>query len=193
MLDLLTRPSSASAQTPLVSYLTQEEGGMASVSINKAAIAQMMRDIQREFDKHTIKVSVESDGSFPTGNTTIFNGPVIHGDANGAQLAGEQDGHPTSPRAGRSGLSDPGPSSREHATAAPRRRTVSRRPARRRVRRTRGASALTQGEPDSGVLRRAVAALKGHLAQLAAGLAIGAKQGAQEWAKTAIQHLHFPF
>ena len=59
---------------------------MAKVSINRAGIAQMMREIQREFDKHPIKVPVDSD-RLSTGTTTIFNGPVIHGDANGAQLA----------------------------------------------------------------------------------------------------------
>ena len=59
---------------------------MAKVSINRAGIAQMMREIQREFDKHPVKVPVESD-RLSTGTTTIFNGPVLHGDANGAQLA----------------------------------------------------------------------------------------------------------
>ena len=53
--------------------------------------------------------------------------------------------------------------------------------------------ALTQPEPDRALVRRSVAALKGHLAQLSAGLVAGAEQGAQEWAKTAIQHLQLPF
>lgn len=167
---------------------------MASVSINRAAIAQMTRDIQREFDKHTIKVSVESDGSFPTGNTTIFNGPVIHGDANGAQLAWGNEmvtqhrqeqvapGYEILAQALVSTLQQlpaAGLSAADQQDAESAAREA--------------LHALTQGEPDSGVLRRAVAALKGHLAQLAAGLAIGAEQGAEEWAKTAIQHLHFPF
>jgi hypothetical protein len=51
----------------------------------------MMKNIQREFDKHPIRVPVETDGpALPTGTPfghTIYNGPVFHGDANGAQLA----------------------------------------------------------------------------------------------------------
>jgi hypothetical protein len=66
---------------------------MAEVSINKQEIARMTREIQREFDKYSIRVPVQVDspvppGGFATGSTTIFNGPVIHGDANGAKPAG---------------------------------------------------------------------------------------------------------
>jgi hypothetical protein len=35
---------------------------MARDGINRQAIAKMMRDIQREFDKHPIRVPVETDG-----------------------------------------------------------------------------------------------------------------------------------
>ena len=47
--------------------------------------------MQREFDKHPIRVPVEVDDpelpAMARFGTTIYNGPVIHGDANGAQLA----------------------------------------------------------------------------------------------------------
>ena len=51
----------------------------------------MMRDIQREFDKHRIRVPIETErpqvpNGTPVGNT-IYNGPVIHGSADGARLA----------------------------------------------------------------------------------------------------------
>jgi hypothetical protein len=51
--------------------------------------------MQREFDKHPIRVPVEADPSTVAvagGQTTInYNGPVIHGDATGAQLAWGND------------------------------------------------------------------------------------------------------
>src|SRR5258708_12483701 len=69
---------------------------MASVSINRQEIARMTREIQREFDKHPIRVPVQADppappGGLGMGGTTIFNGPVIHGSADGAQLAWGND------------------------------------------------------------------------------------------------------
>lgn len=75
---------------------------MAPSGINKQVIARMMRDIQREFDKHPIRVPLEADAPrvlpLPTtaaGN--IYNSPVIYGSADGAGM--EQP----------DGRSDPGP------------------------------------------------------------------------------------
>jgi hypothetical protein len=172
----------------------KEDERMSSVSINKGAIAQMMRDIQREFDKHRITVAVEADPPLPGSHTTIYNGPVIHGDANGAQLAWGNEtvtqvhheqiapGYEVLAQAlvstlqqlPAAGLSAP---DQQDAEAAARE----------------ALHALTQANPDHGLIRRSVVALKGHLAQVAAGLIAGAHQGTQEWAKTAIQHLHLPF
>jgi hypothetical protein len=193
--DLVRMTSAGRAHLDAVSDHKREDEGMASVSINKAAIARMMGDIQHEFDKHPIRVAVRSDGSVPTGNTTtIYNGPVIHGNANGAQLAWGNDtvtqnrqeqvapGYEILPQALVSTLQQlpaaglPAADQEDAESAA-----------------RDALHALTQGEPDAGLVRRAVAALKGHLAQLAAGLVVGAEQGAQEWAKTAIQHLQLPF
>lgn len=192
--DLTTITSAGRAHLDRTSADKEEDDVMASVSINKAAIAQMMRDIQREFDKHPINVAVQSEGSFPAGSTTIYNGPVIHGDANGAQLAWGNDtvtqhrqeqvapGYEILAQALVSTLQQlpaaglPA-ADQEDAEAAARE----------------ALHALTEGDPDSGVVRRAVAALKGHLALLATGMVAGAEQGAQEWAKTAVQHLQLPF
>ena len=52
---------------------------------------------------------------------------------------------------------------------------------------------VTQPQPDRGKIRRAINALKGFLAPIATGLARGGGQGAQEWAKTAIEQLGSPF
>jgi len=171
---------------------TQEED-MASVSINKTAIAKMMRDIQLEFDKHPIKVPLQSDGSMPAGSTTIYNGPVIHGDATGAQLAwnnavvNQQRQDQVAP--GYEALAQALVSTLEQLTAAglP---EVDQQDAEAAAREA--LEELTQAQPDRGVVRRAVAALKGHLAVIAAGLSSGAGEGAKEWAKTAIEHLQLP-
>jgi hypothetical protein len=61
---------------------------MQRSGIDKRAVAKMMQGIQREFDKHPIRVPVEvEDPELPVGTsfgTSIYNGPVIQGDANRA-------------------------------------------------------------------------------------------------------------
>jgi hypothetical protein len=50
--------------------------------------------------------------------------------------------------------------------------------------------AITQPDPpEPGRLRRALALLKGALAPVATGVVAGTAVGAQEWARTAIEHL----
>jgi hypothetical protein len=192
--DLITMTSAGRTHLARLLPLLQEEDRMASVSIDRAAIAQMMRDMQQEFDKHTISVAVQSDGPIPGGNTTIYNGPVIHGNADGAQLAWGNDTvmqHRQEQVApGYEALAQALVSTLQQLPAAglPAADQQDAESAAREA-----LHLLTQGKPDPGVVRRSVAALKGHLAQLAAGLVAGAEQGAQEWAKTAIQHLHLPF
>jgi hypothetical protein len=59
--------------------------------INKPGVERFIRELQTEFDKHRIYLAVESNApEFPDltrGATTIYNGPVIMGDADGAQFA----------------------------------------------------------------------------------------------------------
>jgi hypothetical protein len=175
---------------------------MASVSINHQEIARMMREIQREFDKHPIRVPVQADppvlpGSLVRGTTTIYNGPVIHGNANGAQLAwGNDNVYQTQIRteqvapgfeaiaqavvktleglAGASLAED----DRQDAEAAARDVLVE----------------VTQSAPNRGKIRRALSSLKGFLAPIAMGLAEGGAEGsAHEWARMAIEQLSRPF
>lgn len=168
--------------------------------IDRQAIAKMMRNIQREFDKHPIRVPVETDGpALPTGamyGSTIYNGPVFHGDANGAQLAwGNQT---VNQIRNRSQQIAPGFEAIAQAVV----RTLERLPAvglteqdqqdaedaAREI-----LTEVTEPEPDRGKVRRALSALKGLLAPVAVGLTAGTAEGAQEWAKTAIEQLgtHF--
>lgn len=53
---------------------------MARVTINHQEIVRMMRDIQVSLDRHPIRMPIHTDP------TNVFNGPVILGNANGAQL-----------------------------------------------------------------------------------------------------------
>ena len=52
---------------------------------------------------------------------------------------------------------------------------------------------VTRPEPNRGLVKRGVMALKGFLAPIVAGLSTGAAQGVQEWARTAIGQLDAPF
>jgi hypothetical protein len=184
-------------------YLEAEAAGgdMARVSINKREIARMMRDIQREFDKHPIRVDVKTDGpvirgGVPAGNTTIYNGPVIHGSADGAQLAwGNQTVRQAQNRTEQvapgfeaiaqavvstlKGLSAVGLAEDDQQDAEAAANEV--------------LDEVTQPTPDRGKIRRALVALKGFLAPVASGLVTGSTEGAQEWARTAVEQLGTPF
>ncbi len=52
---------------------------------------------------------------------------------------------------------------------------------------------VVRDEPNRGWIRRAVATLRGYLAPVAAGAALGAEEGAQELARKAIEHLGSSF
>lgn len=133
------------------------------------------------------------------GGSAVYNGPVILGDANGAVMAWDRGtahqeihNHQTEARitlgfeaiaqAVASTLKDlPGvgltPEDQEDAQAA-------------------GAEVLVEvvkPEPDRGRIRRLVSALRGYISPVATGLSQGAGEGAQEWAKTAIEQLGTPF
>lgn len=159
----------------------------------------MMREIQREFDKHPIRVPIQAHlpqaGLVP--GTTIYNGPVIHGSADGAQLAwGNETVQQTQ---GRSEQIAPGFEAMAQAVA----KTLERLPdaglaqddlhdaeaAARDV-----LAEVTKPVPDRGKIRRALSSLKGFLAPIAIGLAAGAVEGgAHEWARVAIEQLSRPF
>ncbi len=158
----------------------------------------MMRDIQREFDKRPIRIPLETEGpAFQAGTTTgstIYNGPVIYGSADGAQLAWNNEtvdqtqNHQIAPgfelvakavASTLERLSEAGLSEEDQQVAEDAAREV--------------LVEVTELEPDRGKVTRALAALKGALAPVATGAATGAGQGAAEWAKTAIEQLGTPF
>ena len=171
------------------------------MTINKREIARMMREIQREYDKHPIRLTTVANAPTglpgverPTGPTTItYNGPVIHGGAAGAQLAWNNTGTVNQQQtrneqitpgfealaqavvSTRHGLSAVGLSEQDPQDAEATADEV--------------LTEVTQETPDPSRLRRGVAALKGLLAPIAAGLATGAGEGAQAWAQTAIEQL----
>jgi hypothetical protein len=179
---------------------------MAQGGIDKRAIAKMAKDIQREFDRHPIRVPLQTERpTFQRGGhgfrlsefgTTIYNGPVIQGNADGAQLAwGNQTVNQTVNRTEQiapgfeaiaqavvgtlAQLHGAGLSEEDQADAEATANEV--------------LVEVTQPEPDRGRIRRALSALKGYLAPVATGLAAGGGEGAQEWARTAIEQLGVPF
>jgi hypothetical protein len=176
---------------------------MADVSINRQEVARMMREIQREFDKHPVRVAVQADPSVTpgdgpgSGGTTIFNGPVIYGNANGAQLAwGNHAARQTQKRAEQIA---PGFEAIAQAVV----KTLEGLPAaglaqddRQDAEAAAGEvlAEVTQPEPDRGKIRRALASLKGFLAPIAVAAAEGTAEGsAHEWARMAIEQLGKPF
>lgn len=170
------------------------------VTINKRGIAKMMRDMQKEFDKHPIKVPLKVEepdtpvAKAAPGHTTINYGPVIHGSADGAQLAWNNSG--TVDQAQNSGEQQIAPgfellaqaliSTREGLTGLG---LLDEDLAEAQAAADDALAEVTQPEPDRSKLRRAVTALKGLLAPIATGLAAGAGVGAQEFARTAIEQL----
>jgi hypothetical protein len=197
-------PRSTAGQTPPDQSASEDVngGGMPKVSIDRQAIAWMMREIQHEFDEHPIRVPVHADPPLPAGSptgstTTIYNGPVIHGDANGAQLAwGNETVYQTQTRAEQiapgfeviaqavaktlerlpsAGLAE---DDQQDAEAAARDVLVE----------------VTQSAPDRGKIRRALASLKGFLAPIAMSLAEGgAEESAHEWPRMAVEQLSRAF
>jgi hypothetical protein len=169
---------------------------MTRSGVDRQAIAKMARDIQREFDKHPIRVPVEADGSASPAGTnlgsTIYNGPVILGDANGAQLAwGNRTVHQTQRRdqpiaPGFEPIAQAVVSTLERLAAVglPAQDQRDAEDAARDV-----LTEVTQVEPDRGKVRRALSVLKGLLAPVAMGLVAGTAEGAQGWAKAAIEQL----
>ena len=174
---------------------------MQRSGVDKRAVAKMMQGIQREFDKHPIRVPVEvEDPELPVGTsfgTKIYNGPVIQGDANGAQLAWNNE-TVTQTAVSRTEQIAPGFEAIAQAVV----RTLEQLPVvglPEDDQREAEAAAneilveVTQPEPQPGKIRRAIAVLKGYLAPIATGLSRGSGEGAQEWAKTAIEQLGTPF
>lgn len=160
--------------------------------INKQGIARMMRDIQREFDKHPISVPIRTDDpELPTAASTVYNGPVINVHGDRAQIAwGNQEVHQHSEQnevapgfeaialalvSTLEGLAEAGLSHDDRSTVDEAANEV--------------LEEVTQENPDRKVVKRGVAAVKGALAPLALGVQAGVSDSAREWAKTAVEQL----
>ncbi|MFF4987378.1 hypothetical protein ACFY19_09320 [Streptosporangium saharense] len=170
------------------------------MTINKQGIAKMMRDIQKEFDKHPIKVPINVDepdvatGHVMPGHTTINYGPVIHGSVDGAQLAWNNSGLVNQTQNSGEQFITPGFELLAQALISTREGLLSLGLADEDLTDAQAVTddalaEVTQAEPDRGKLRRAVTVLKGLLAPIATGLAAGAGEGAQDFARTAIEQL----
>jgi hypothetical protein len=170
---------------------------MADVSINQQEVARMMRAIQAEFDKHPIRIPITGDpgdlmSASAVGNTTIVNGPVIHGDVNGAQLAWnnntvhQNQNHTEQISQGFEAIAQAVAKTLEQLPAAGL-DDEDRREAEAAANDV--LSEVTQPEPDRRKIRRALAMLRGILTPLAIGAAKGEAAGVQDWAHTAIDQL----
>lgn len=167
--------------------------------INKSVIRKMTRDLRREFDKHPIKVPVETDqphvsGYFTSPATTInnYNGPVVHIEGDHAQLAWNNDSVTQNQNrvediaAGYeelaqvltsllAGLNALGLSASDDTELRENVETV--------------LGEVTNAEPNQGVIKRSVTMLKGLLAAVAAGVSAGVSAESQEFARTIIDAL----
>ncbi|HEY3878999.1 MAG TPA: hypothetical protein VGM12_10415 [Trebonia sp.] len=168
-----------------------------SSGINKQEIARMMRDMQKEFDRHPIRVPVQADlpelPDISHGTTVTYNGPVIYGNAKGAQLAWNNgavsQSHAGEPQQITEGfealatvvaeilrqLPATGLSGEDQAIAAEAGNEI--------------LAQITQPVPEHGKLKRAAATLRGVLVQLAIAAETGVGQAVTEWVKAAVKHL----
>ena len=159
-----------------------------------------MRDIQREFDRHPIRVPLEADMPSTPGtrrtDTTIYNGPIILGSADGARLTwnsrdvNQSQSQTEQVVAGFEPLAQAVVSTLERlqlAGLADRDRNTAEEAANEIL------SEVVTPVPDRSKISRSLSVLKGVLAPVALGLSVGAAEGAQDWARTAIEQLGTPF
>ncbi|WP_229327457.1 hypothetical protein [Streptomyces sp. UNOC14_S4] len=168
---------------------------MASDGIDRRAIEKLMKNMQREFDKYPINVPLTADGSVVPAGSTVYNGPVFHGSAEGAQLAWgntsvvQTQNQTQQVAPGYEGIAQAVTAALENLDAAGLAEED-----RQDAEEAAGEvlTEVTRAEPDRGKIRRALSAVKGVLAPVATGLAAGAEEGAQEWARTVIEQLSIP-
>ena len=161
--------------------------------INKQGIARMMREIQREFDKHPVSVPIQADNpDLHDRGTTVYNGPVVnvHGDrpqiawSNRDVYQGSKEQREIAP--GFEAIAQALVSTLEHLAEVGLEdddRTTAEDAANEVL------SEVTKDQPDRGVIRRGIAIVKGILAPLALGARAGMSDSAREWAKTAVKQL----
>ncbi|NUS44719.1 MAG: hypothetical protein HOQ24_13655 [Mycobacteriaceae bacterium] len=170
--------------------------------INKRGIEEMSKALEREFAKHPVRVPVQVTDekvleALPQTNVHNYHGPVIHGDANGAQLAWgnatvsqRQDNTTETIAPGYERLTeaivalmqklpDLGLDADIRADAEDSAKEI--------------LTETTADEPNTRSIRRALHVLKGILAPLSAGITAGVEAAVrpevQEWAAKAIGEL----
>jgi hypothetical protein len=164
--------------------------------INQRGLDQFTRELQREFDKRPIRIPVQADQPESTaaspGVTTVYNGPVIFGNADGAQLAwGNQTVTQTSNQAEQIApgfevlaqavvdvlrqLPQAGLSDDDEVLAREASEDI--------------LAAITEEAPNVGKVKRVLATLKGVLAPLALAAQSGASAGVAQWAQQTVMHL----
>jgi len=165
--------------------------------VNRQGIERMARDIQREFDRHPIRVSVQAElpelPDIGHGTTVIYNGPVIHGNANGAQLAWNNGAVNQSQAAEPQQVAEG-----FEALAALVAQILQQLPETGLGGEDQGIAEeagneilvqVTQPAPEVGRIKRAAATLRGVLVQLAIAAETRAGQAVTAWAKEAVKHL----
>ena len=171
--------------------------------INKRGIEQMMREMQREFDKHSIRVPVEADsaGAFPAhgaapGHVANYYGPVVQVNGDRAQVA--WGGSVTQNQDGVQEVA-PGYEALAAAVVEIRRGLAATGLGAGEQREAEAAAddllrEITVPEPDPGKVRRAATMLKGFLASVLIGGGEGIGEGAVDWVRTGIEQLgNLPF
>lgn len=177
---------------------------MSGFSINRREIEKMTQEIQQEFDKHPIRIDVQADHTYGPAisnnqgprNTINYYGPVIHGNADGAQLAwGNQTANQNINQAQQitAGFEAIAQAVAKTLEGLP---TVGLQGDDLKDAEEIGHEILhetVQPEPNRNKIRRALSSLKGLLAPIATSLVAGGAEGAHEWARVAIEQLGKPF
>lgn len=165
--------------------------------INPRAIENMTRELQREFDKHPIRVPVEGEprpDSFPafSGTTVNYNGPVVQVTGDHAQLAwGNNVVNQTQDRIEQiaPGYEDLAKILTTLLAASPQLELAD--ADKEALEQEVGAllSQVTEAEPDAGVLKKGITMVKGLLAPVIAGASTGISAEATELVRSTIEQL----
>lgn len=161
--------------------------------INKSGINSMMKEIQREFDRHPINVPVnaESPGLRATGDT--YNGPVVHVHGDNAQLAWDNKNvNQTSTVSSADITAGFEPLSQAVVNILREIHSSGLDPADIEEVEKAGNEILgevVKEQPDQGLIKRSVTYVKGLLVPLLTHVAEGAGDGAHDWAAAAVESL----
>lgn len=166
-------------------------------SINRRGIEQFTREIQREFDKHPIRMPVEVDEEgvapiAPAVGSTNYYGPVINVNGDRAQLAWGNESVVQNQAAteqiasGFEGIAQAVVSTLQELAGAGL-EADDQQAAESAAQEV--LAEVVKDDPDRSVVRRGVAVLKGLLSPVALGMRTGAADGAEGWARTAIEQL----